>query len=195
MNRAAKVAIVVAAAVVYVPVMAGILGGAVMLFWIFGRGMCDFNCGDSTTFPSVAIGVAVIVYVVGLIAGIRWILVPAPTRTVSPANHDPDAPSSRPLHPPEELIVAFLNLRALLAQPSNDFTWSSWKDADAALAEVDSIIAQLRAGVRLDPTDLSVIFAPTGPAQEVSISSGWGEAFIAVADQFDAAFVVYRRTT
>ena len=35
--------------------------------------------------------------------------------------------------------------RALLALPGNDFAWSSWEDAAAALAELDAAIAALGA--------------------------------------------------
>ncbi|MFF5235251.1 hypothetical protein [Dactylosporangium sp. NPDC000521] len=37
------------------------------------------------------------------------------------------------------------------------------------------------------PVGLSILFAPTGPIQEVAISSGWGDAFLEPADRFDAA--------
>jgi hypothetical protein len=35
--------------------------------------------------------------------------------------------------------------------------------------------------------DVSVLFAPTGPIQEVSLSSGWSETFLKVAERFDRA--------
>jgi len=34
---------------------------------------------------------------------------------------------------------------------------------------------------------MRVLFAPTGPIQEVSLSSGWGDAFLKIAEQFDRA--------
>jgi hypothetical protein len=34
---------------------------------------------------------------------------------------------------------------------------------------------------------LIVLFAPTGPIQEVSISSGWGNEFLDLAERFDRA--------
>ena len=34
---------------------------------------------------------------------------------------------------------------------------------------------------------MAVLFLPTGPIQEVSLSSGWGDEFVALADRFDAA--------
>jgi len=45
----------------------------------------------------------------------------------------------------------------------------------------------LRAGELPDRGDLSVLFAPTGLVQEVSISSGWGVEFLAIGSRFDAA--------
>ncbi len=33
--------------------------------------------------------------------------------------------------------------------------------------------------------EVAILFAPTGPIQEVSISNGWGEFFIKLADKFD----------
>jgi hypothetical protein len=44
---------------------------------------------------------------------------------------------------------------------------------DAALREVDELSAEVRAGGPV-PFELGVLFAPTGPLQEVSLSSGWG---------------------
>jgi hypothetical protein len=34
---------------------------------------------------------------------------------------------------------------------------------------------------------MAILFLPTGPMQEVSLSSGWGDEFVALADRFDRA--------
>jgi len=84
------------------------------------------------------------------------------------------------------LLAVLDDVRALLALPDNDYSWSSFGDAEAGLAE----LAGLRAGVIAGSADVStlrVLFAPTGPIQEVSLSSGWGHEFLAVAERFDAA--------
>ena len=86
-----------------------------------------------------------------------------------------------------ELIDVLREAKTLLALPGNDFGWSSWKDAPAALAELDRQIAVIEGG-RLPPRlDVAVLFAPTGPMQEVSLSSGWGQQFLVLATRFDAA--------
>ncbi len=83
--------------------------------------------------------------------------------------------------------------RDLLVLPANDFAWSSWQDASAAVAEIDGLIAQLDRRELPDRLTLAVLFAPTGPIQEVSISSGWADEFLALADRFDSiARVLYR---
>ena len=70
---------------------------------------------------------------------------------------------------------------------SNDFTWSSWQDRDDALSEIDTLLSELRSGIAPSILTLHVLFAPTGPIQEVSLSSGWGDAFVELAERFDAA--------
>ena len=77
--------------------------------------------------------------------------------------------------------------RALLARPGSDFTWSSWEDTGAALREVDGLIGEIEAGGLPDRHTVELLFLPTGPLQEVALSSGWGNAFLALADRCDAA--------
>lgn len=80
-----------------------------------------------------------------------------------------------------------------LQRPDNDFAWSSWNDAEQAVSELSTHIATLGAGKLPPKLDLTVLFAPTGPIQEVSVSSGWGEAFLSLAERFDhAASRAYR---
>ena len=75
----------------------------------------------------------------------------------------------------------------LLSLPDNDFAWSSWKDKGAAVAEIEGVLALVEAGELPERSSVSVLFAPTGPIQEVSVSSGWGEAFLKVAERYDRA--------
>ena len=86
-----------------------------------------------------------------------------------------------------DLLTVLDEVKALLSMPGNDYTWSSFQDAEAAIAEIDAYAEAVRAGVR--PAVLTVLFAATGPIQEVAISSGWGDEFLAVAGRFDAAML------
>ena len=92
------------------------------------------------------------------------------------------------IDPAREKLVAVLREAAvLLARPQNDFAWSSWEDAGEAQTEISRHIAALEAGELPPRLQLTVLFAPTGPIQEVSISSGWGEEFLSLAERFDRA--------
>ena len=103
---------------------------------------------------------------------------------------DPPAPASDARR---ELVEVLREARALVARPGNDFSWSSWIDAEHALWEVDGLVAVLEAGALPPSSAISILFAPTGPMQELALSSGWGDTFIALADRCDAALEkVYR---
>ncbi len=85
------------------------------------------------------------------------------------------------------LLDIFQRARDLVARPENDFAWSSWRDAEHALEEIDGIISRLRNGDIPDHFAMSILFAPTGPMQELSLSSGWGNRFLQLASEFDEA--------
>jgi hypothetical protein len=88
----------------------------------------------------------------------------------------------------QNLIAVLRETQAWLSRPGNDFAWSSWNSASEGCAELSLIIAQLKISVQLpEKLNLSGLFAPTGPIQEVSVSSGWGKEFLELASSFDAA--------
>jgi len=88
-----------------------------------------------------------------------------------------------------KLIALLKETRTLIARDGNDFSWSSLDDQNQAMTEIDSIIAELEHGTI---PEMRVLFAPTGPIQEVSLSSGWGNKFLALAAQFDKEYAVVR---
>jgi hypothetical protein len=75
----------------------------------------------------------------------------------------------------------------LLSMEGNDFAWSSWRDQQEAVEEVAALLSVLEAGRLPERTDVSILFAPIGPIQDVSISSGWGETFLKLAERYDYA--------
>jgi hypothetical protein len=86
-----------------------------------------------------------------------------------------------------QLVEVLRDARNLLARPGNDFSWSAWRDAPEALREIDALIERVESGDLPKSLDLEILFAPGGPIQEVSLSSGWGEEFLGVAQRFDEA--------
>ena len=86
----------------------------------------------------------------------------------------------------DELVEVLRETRELLARPDNNFIWSYWDSATDALLEFDAFITQIESGDTSRRSDLKLLFAPTGSIQEVSISSGWGQEFLALSARFDA---------
>ncbi len=93
----------------------------------------------------------------------------------------------------EKLISVFKETRIYLARKENDFFWGSWKDQEEALSEIDAILIQLENGSI--PDDIELLFGPTGPIQEVSMSSGWSRDFLLLAERFDEAFAIAKRVS
>ena len=84
-------------------------------------------------------------------------------------------------------IISLLGrTKLLLARPQNDFSYSSFQNAAEARAEIDALLARVLGGDLDALGELRVLFAPAGPIQEVSLRSGWGDEFMAVAAEFDA---------
>ncbi len=89
----------------------------------------------------------------------------------------------------KKLIAILREARAFLALEGNDFSWSSWRDQNQAISEIDSIIAKLEND---SIPDMRVLFAPTGPMQEVSLSSGWRNGFVELAKRFDKEYEIVK---
>jgi hypothetical protein len=94
----------------------------------------------------------------------------------------------------DDLLQILSEVRAWLARPSNDFDWSGWSSTSEALREFDALVGPLRSGGKVDETGLSSLFAPTSSIQEVSMSSGWPDEFIQLAQSFDTALARYQES-
>jgi hypothetical protein len=86
-----------------------------------------------------------------------------------------------------KLIEVMEKARTLVNRPDGDFTWSSWIDEDHATRELDDLLRKLRVGDQPYGAGTGILFAPTGPMQELALSSGWGDEFNALADRYDEA--------
>lgn len=85
-----------------------------------------------------------------------------------------------------KLIAVFEAARRLAGNPANRFVYSGWNDETEAVNEINGVLARLKSGTSAFSC-LPVFFAPTGPLQELSLDSGWGDEFIALANLFDEA--------
>lgn len=87
----------------------------------------------------------------------------------------------------EALVAVLTEARALLARPDNDFFYSRWQDGAEACADIDRFLTAIGQGGTIWLPDIELLFAPTGSIQEVSLSSGWGDAFLHLSQRFDEA--------
>jgi hypothetical protein len=92
----------------------------------------------------------------------------------------------RPKSLPELVDVVGEVLR-LLQLPETDVVWSRYRSPQEAIQDLTSHLRRLKCGDLAGLPDLKLLFAPTGPLQEISISSGWGDRFIDIAARLDAA--------
>ena len=91
----------------------------------------------------------------------------------------------------EALVEVLTETRTMLARPNNDFSWSRWKDGEAAVAEIDAILGRIEAAETIKLLPLQALYGPTGSLQEVSIESGWADDFMKLASRFDDAIRIY----
>ena len=68
-----------------------------------------------------------------------------------------------------------------------DVTWSGYDNVDEVIAELNDHKSRLARNDLSGRWRLELIFAPTGPLQEISISSGWDDRFLSLAKRFDDA--------
>jgi hypothetical protein len=101
-----------------------------------------------------------------------------------------DWPPQAVEHARRELLDVLRRVRERLAHPDADFLWSSWEDADAALAEVDPLIQAMEGGRLPARFSIDILFLPTGPLQETAMSSGWGDEFLSLASRCDGALAI-----
>ena len=88
-----------------------------------------------------------------------------------------------------ELTAVLTEVLALLRQPGADDSWSGY-DLAELISMLESHLSRLASGSQLDAGSLyhlEFLFLPTGPLQETSISSGWGDRFLELASRFDHA--------
>jgi hypothetical protein len=77
-------------------------------------------------------------------------------------------------------------LRIVETEPQ-DVGWASaWDEAGDMVSDLRDHLSRLQRGDTSRMPELNALFLPTGPLQEVSISSGWGSRYLDLADRFDA---------
>ena len=89
--------------------------------------------------------------------------------------------------PVEEIVAILEEVASILKLPDMDVAWSRYNNVEEAVEDINQHNARLRRGDLSKMQDLTLLFAPTGSLQEISISSGWGTPFLSIAARFDRA--------
>ena len=85
----------------------------------------------------------------------------------------------------KELITIFDDVLSYIKRDGVDLVWSHWDNVDDAVKELDDHKSRFLKNDFSKLDDASFLFAPTGSLQEVSLSNGWGDEFIQLANRID----------
>lgn len=89
--------------------------------------------------------------------------------------------------PRQDIINILEEVMSIINNPEADVSWSGYNTVEEALLDLADHIARLTQRDLSRRNELTLLFFPTGPLQEISLSSGWGERFLNLAARFDAA--------
>ena len=85
----------------------------------------------------------------------------------------------------DELLAVFREVDSHLKR-STDSDWS-YLSVDEARKIIAGATDRIRRAGEPDRSELSLLFAPTGPLQEIAVDNGWGTAYYRLAGRFDLA--------
>ncbi len=85
---------------------------------------------------------------------------------------------------PRLRLLSVLSTTYALLQNSTVEGWPEEKPMEAAYT-AERMIAHLFDSTRELPDSWQILFAPTGPAQEIAMSNGWHHAYLNLAAEFD----------
>lgn len=71
---------------------------------------------------------------------------------------------------------------------NSDMVWTHYKNAEQLRIELDRYIDDLKKGDLQSMEKLNYLFLPTASLQEHSISNGWAEEYLKLANEFDRIY-------
>jgi hypothetical protein len=84
-----------------------------------------------------------------------------------------------------EIIDILNEIIRIVRRSEIDVVWSGYDTTDDVLSDLTGHIARLTNNDLSRRKELKILFAPTGPLQEIALSSGWGDQFLSIAERFD----------
>lgn len=86
----------------------------------------------------------------------------------------------------ERLTKCLSDTKVLIDQCDHGYSFGGLSDAEISMDLAINIEALAKNG-DYDKAHLQELFALAGPIQNISIGEGWGEQFLLLAEEFDAA--------
>jgi hypothetical protein len=90
---------------------------------------------------------------------------------------------------PKDAIIRLIHLlkkiKEIIITLKTDTLWSSFDNKEDILEELDNHIQRFQNNDFSSIEQLIGLFLPTGDLQEIAISSGWGEEYLAISKKFD----------
>ena len=85
----------------------------------------------------------------------------------------------------DELIKILLEVKEIINSPHTILDWSKYNSVEELIQEIDSFIERLGFQDYSVIKELTILFAPTGSLQEISIDSGLSEKYLEIANKVD----------
>lgn len=90
-----------------------------------------------------------------------------------------------PLFDHIQKIIDILNIIKNKIDDDTNVIWTEYDTPQALINKLDLEINNLQSRNYKTISNINGLFIPTGTLQEVSISNGWGDEFLTLAEQFD----------
>jgi hypothetical protein len=84
-------------------------------------------------------------------------------------------------------VIEILIIIKSKVNSETDVSWTHFNTVDELAQMIDSSIDALKRNENVVIEELAIHFAPTSTFQELSISNGWTEEYLILADRFDDA--------
>ncbi|MEA4987640.1 MAG: hypothetical protein VB095_06235 [Anaerovorax sp.] len=76
-------------------------------------------------------------------------------------------------------------IKAFIDVPNADTSWSGYDTAQDLIMDLNKYIKRSEESDETVIKEISLLFAPTGAFQEISIDNGWSDEFIEISERFD----------
>ena len=82
-------------------------------------------------------------------------------------------------------IIKIIEIVKSKVSDRSDVVWTKYSNPKEFSDDLDNYINRLKANDISCLGDLKILFAPTGSLQEHSISNGWADEYLVLAERFD----------